>query len=304
MTGAATPSFAPQITVIIVTRDRPEDLLRCLGSIASQRPRPNEVVVVSGSDSSCPEDLDQRFPELAVKVVECHEHNISRSRNAGLAATRCELALFIDDDAVARPGWIGAYMDAFARSPGAWAAGGIALDSRLDRMPREFANGAVSPAGRQIEVRDEGEPIPRGYMPNVKGCNFGVRRDQVLGVGGLDEFFAFAFDEADLMLTIARAGGQIIHEPGAVVEHAHTPGHYRGASPLDRDWDAQYASHTMFMLKHTSGVRERLLGWFVIARRLLKLACLSPTRPGRVANAVAGVRRARAVYAARRAGGR
>ncbi len=262
----------PPVDVIICTRDRRADVVRCLQSIEAQHPLPSRVIVVIGSEDSWLPSMSEEFPSLRIEVVACFEHNISIARNAGLEHARSEVVLFLDDDAQARPGWVQAYIEAFDQSPGAWAIGGDVFDSRDTPPTPEFSHGLVSALGRQIPVRSNpSHREPRGYFTNVKGCNFGIRRSVVVELGGFDPFFAFAFDESDLMLRIHRAGGRVIHEPGAIVDHAHTPGHYRLADPLDRDWRVEYASHTMFMRKHTSGV-QRTLGRLVVRRRWTKLA--------------------------------
>lgn len=292
------------VAVVIVTRDRAQSLSSCLASIAAQSPAPDEVIIVAGSEASCPDDLLASFNGLAPVLIDCHEHNICKSRNAGLHACNSELVLFIDDDATARPGWVRAYLDAFARTPSPWAVGGHVYDSRRSPPTPEFAFGVITPSGLQIAVRDpQTSAVPRGYHPNVKGCNFGLRRQRALGLGGFDPFYAFAFDEADLMLTIAASGGSVVHEPAAVAAHAHAPGHYRQSDPLDRDWRTEYASHTMLMLKHSARA-GRIWGWLVIARRLGKLAGraamgvltgrLGPRRAlAVIADAIGGVRDAR-----------
>ncbi len=262
------------IDVIICTRDRRADLARCLQSIEIQRPLPSRVIVVIGSEDSTLPDMQDRFPLLSIEVVECFEHNISIARNAGLEHAQAEIVLFLDDDAQARPGWVQAYIDAFHAKPKAWAIGGKVFDSRNAPPTIEFSHGLISASGRQIPVWKDGGKAPRNYLANVKGCNFGIRRAAVMEIGGFDPFFAFAFDESDLILSIHGTGGQVLHESGAIVDHAHTPGHYRLADPLDRDWRVEYASHTMFMLKHVSGV-HRVFGRLVIRRRLAKLIVLA-----------------------------
>lgn len=262
----------PSAAVVICTRDRPDDLLLCLRSIQIQSVEPNEVIIVSGSQRSCPADIITQLPSLHINVIECYEHNISKSRNAGLKEAQSELVLFIDDDAQAHEGWVQAYIKAFARNAEAWAIGGDVFDSRNTPPSHEFSFGIISAMGKQIPVRSNPSTTPpRGYLSNVKGCNFGIRRQQVIDLRGFDPFFAFAFDETDLMMTIHRAGAEVVHESAAIVDHAHTPGHYRLKNSLDRDWQVEYASHTMFMLKHASGL-NRVYGRFVIRRRLFKLA--------------------------------
>lgn len=258
------------VSVIICTRDRPLDLERCLASIAAQTVQPDEVIVVSGSDQSCPAQLVIEFARFPIRVIDCYEHNISKSRNAGLNASLCEVVLFIDDDATACQDWVRLYIDEFETHPKTWAIGGKVFDTRDSPPSVEFDNGVVAPTGLQIPVVDLAAPIRRNYFPNVKGCNFGIRRQEIQSLNGFDEFFAFAYDESDLMMRIYQAGAKVRHLNDATVDHAHTPGHYRAVEPFDHDWRVQYASHTMFVLKHATGF-QRFISFIVIARRFAKL---------------------------------
>ncbi|MBM90506.1 MAG: hypothetical protein CMJ35_02690 [Phycisphaerae bacterium] len=261
------------ISVIIVTRDRADVLPRCLESIAGQQPAPDEVVIVRGNEQSFPDQLREQFKQLPIRVVQCVEPNISLARNIGIDHASGEVVVFIDDDAIARPNWIGAFVDAFETNTHAWIAGGTVLDARQASMPPEFLCGLVHPSGRQIEVvAGDGAPAPRGYIPSVKGCSFALRLDRLPSEFRFDPFFRFAFDETDLVLTIHEAGGGVEHVPESVVEHLHAPGAYRADGPMDRDWLTEFASHTRFMRKHTHGA-GRLMGWCVVCRRFLAHSC-------------------------------
>ncbi len=268
-----TPSSNSRIAVVIVTRDRPHVIPGCLRSIQRQTPQPDEIFIVAGNERSCPPSLLTEFSELPIKLIRCPLPNICIARNMGLDATECEVVCFIDDDAIAHAGWIEAYIEAFRDQPDAAAAGGVVLDGRCSTRTVEFEYGLISPTGRQIECRPnrQANQTKRGYTKSVKGCNFALHTRRLPEGIRFDEFFRFAFDETDLILTIQEMGGSILHTPHAVVDHLHAPGLYRTARAHDRDWRTEFASHTMFMMKHTKGT-VRLLGWGVVLARLGKHA--------------------------------
>ncbi len=260
------------VAVIICTRDRPDDLALCLHSIEDQSVQPDEIIIVSGSDESLCPGIDDGSCHLPIRVVDCYENNISKSRNAGLEAATAELILFIDDDAVAHAEWIRSYIEAFAANPDVWAIGGDVYDTSCTPGTLEFSRGLISSFGLQIPVRgDASIDRPGGYFMNVKGCNFGIRREEVMHHGRFDPFYVFSFEESDLIMMIHRAGGGVMHERRAVVDHSHSYGFYRQNGWMDRNWRVEYASHTMFMLKHT-GRYQRFIGRLLIYRRFLKLS--------------------------------
>lgn len=294
----------PKVSMLVVTLDRADVLTRCLESLASQSCPPYEVVLVAGSGTSVPDVLLVKHPELRIVRCQCSVPNISIARNIGLEHAEGEVVIFVDDDAQAHTGLVEAYLEAFRFQHDAWVAGGVALDSRQDPPTLEFACGLIRPSGVQIEVRDpKREGIPRGFRRNVKGCNFAIHRGRLPADLCFDPFFAFAFDETDLIMRVHERAGGVIHVPAAVVDHAHAPGQYRSNGPMDRDWRTEFASHTMFMLKHSQG-RDRTWGWCVVWRRLCAhcLRLLGFTTVGRLnprrawqyaTDAVAGIRHAR-----------
>lgn len=294
---------ALKISVIIVTRDRASILPVCLDSILCQSHVPDEIILVAGNENSVPDQVRASAGSQSLVVVQCPEPNISMARNIGLEQATGDLVMFIDDDAQAHPGFIDAYLDSFQANPQAWAAGGIALDTRHAPAKTEFAYGLIRPSGTQIEVF---EPLrsgtPRGYRTNVKGCNFALHLGRMPDTLRFDPFFSFAFDESDLIMSIHELGGSVVHVPLAVVDHSHAPGVYRADTPMDRDWRTEFASHTMFMLKHAHG-RNRKWGWYVVLRRLcmhsiraareLILGRLSPSRSWHcITQAIVGIRHA------------
>lgn len=270
MTSATDTQVEP-VSVVIVTRDRPDTLRQCIESIIPQLGKQDEIVIIAGSDESCPSELlDATSKMVSLRLGKCPDANISIARNMGLDLAEYDLVLFIDDDALACAGWVEAYRQSIQEHTDACIAGGDVLDARTEPMEFEFRNGLIHPSGRQIEVRNHpSEPVPRGYRASVKGCNFGIHRGRAPIEVRFDTFFRFAFDETDLMMSILEAGGESIQIADALVEHLHAPGIYRASSPMDRDWRTEFASHTMFMRKHSRGL-DRVTGWGVISARLCK----------------------------------
>jgi len=287
------------VGVVICTRDRPASLRDCVRSLRDQTRRPDEIVIVRGSAESVPADLAEAAAPVPSRVVDCFGRNIAASRNAGLAACRRDLLLFIDDDATADGTWIERMTGMLDAEPSCWAAGSEVLDARQQPPRREFSRGIIATSGRQDPVRDR-DAAPRGTFPIVKGCGFGIRRQPILALSGFDEAYAFAFEEADLAVRIARAGGRVRHVSDAVVRHHHVPGLYRMTDPLDRDWEVELRSHAHFCGRHARGA-DRLRARIVIELRLWRLRgrLEAARRQGRIDGETVRARHAAAVRGAR-----
>lgn len=85
------------ISVIIPTHNRAPVLGHALASVLAQSEPPAEILVVDdGSTDATPSLLAGRFPQ--VRYLRQARGGVSRARNAGIAAARCEWLAFLDSD--------------------------------------------------------------------------------------------------------------------------------------------------------------------------------------------------------------
>src|SRR5262245_56955329 len=92
-------SFAPRLSVIIATRNRPELLAATLERLCAQSvPADEYEVVVVDDGSSPPLALPDAVGAAAIHLVRTVGVERSAARNAGVAAARGEWILFLDDD--------------------------------------------------------------------------------------------------------------------------------------------------------------------------------------------------------------
>jgi GT2 family glycosyltransferase len=97
--------FKHKLTILIPTRDRPEELRRLLESLSTQSVLPDRVVVVA-SGTQAAKDVVSEFPGLNLEYLYTDRAGTSWQRNAGLAALKpsCTLVGFFDDDVTLDPG--------------------------------------------------------------------------------------------------------------------------------------------------------------------------------------------------------
>ncbi|HZV75516.1 MAG TPA: glycosyltransferase [Conexibacter sp.] len=214
----------PAASVVICTRDRADELPDGVALLVAHGAR-DVVIVDNGSSDATPEaaaELAARFPGV-VRVVEEPNAGLCHARNAGAAAARHDLLLYVDDDARVAPGWLEHMAHALAR-PGTVNAGGpiCAL------WPPERRAGWP---GRDLEallsVLDLGDAERLLAPPDVVyGANWAVRRAALDAVGGFDPAFgpgpgaAINGDEVSVAWRLHRAGlGATRYVPGAVAGH-------------------------------------------------------------------------------------
>ncbi|MCB1366086.1 MAG: glycosyltransferase [Rhodobacteraceae bacterium] len=250
MTGAAS------VSVVIVSRDRPEALRRCLIGVGQMTYGQFEVVVVA-DHASC--IALRTLPQAAhVKLVEFAEANLSAARNAGIAAAAGEIVAFIDDDAVPEPTWL-TYLAAPFADPAVMAAGGfvrgrngISWQSRARAVDREGRKTPLEvPPNRAVLP----EPGP-GRAVKTEGTNMAVRRACLAALGGFDPRYRFFLDETDLNLRLMAAGHRTAIAPLAEVHHGFAASDRRRHDRAPTDLRQIGASWAVFLALHCPEDRQ------------------------------------------------
>lgn len=131
------------VSIVVGTRDRPDDLRQCLTSMRGQETRHRvEIVVVDNHPASglTPPVLAE-FP--MVRLVEEPRRGLSYARNAGILASSGDLIVTTDDDVVAPPTWLERLVTPFQRADVAIVTGNILpleLETRAQQL-FEFSGG-------------------------------------------------------------------------------------------------------------------------------------------------------------------
>ncbi len=216
-------------SVIVCTRNRAALLSRCITSVAAQRQpeRHVEIIVVDNASTDCTPTVARRLRQEFDDIRYAYEPalGLSRARNHGIRIARGDLLLFVDDDATAQPGWLGAMHDAFTPPEVAAVAGRIRLDHSTPR-PRWF--------GPDVEQLFSGFDLGEharllGPREWPFGSNMAVRRALALDLGGFPEELGRVGDslmsneETAFFEQLRRQGLRIAYAPTAVVEHDLPP---------------------------------------------------------------------------------
>lgn len=234
-----------RVSVVIVSRNRPDALRRCLRGV-EQLYFPEFEIIVVADPAGC-----AVAQGIAGKVIEYDAANISAARNLGLGQAAGEVVAFIDDDAVPEPTWLTHLAAPFAVKEIASAGGFV-----RGRNGISFQNRAriVSVAGEhhEIEVAETklfaAEPYGPEWAIKTEGCNCAFRRDALIAIGGFDPAFRFFLDETDVNLRLRHLPSALV--PLAQVHHGFAASAYRTAARVPRDLHEIGASQAVFLRKH------------------------------------------------------
>ncbi len=264
---------APLVSTVVLTRDRPDSLRRCLGSLRANGYRPLEIVVIdNGSEderSANREWLARWGDDPAVKHVECAPDGFAALRQRSYDHASGEFVVSIDDDCEAAEDMLEAVVRRFESDPRVGMIGGQIENIGFEGADRFKGRGRLGVNGRYEAVED-----PR--RAEVFGsANQSVRRRAFDQVGGYDPYFSDGMEEADLALSLRSAGWKIVHDPAVRVRHYHQPERFRGR------WRNLHRMRLYLFLKHR---RPRGRAWlrFALDESNLfarELAALWPGRP-------------------------
>jgi len=241
----------PTVSVIVVSRGRPDALRRCLMGLEQLFYRPFEVVVVA--DPAGIAAITDWHSDI--KFAEFDQANISAARNIGARLAAGDILAFIDDDAVPEPSWLDHLIPPFGDQSVGIAGGyvlgrdGVNYQYRASQVDR-FGNGTdLHLSGDAPEVFDA---PPEGAI-KTEGTNFAIRRAVLVDIGGFDEVYRYYLDETDLNMRLAGTGAHTAIVPLALVHHGFAASerrtrHSRALTLFDIG-----ASLRVFLRKHAPG---------------------------------------------------
>jgi GT2 family glycosyltransferase len=198
------------ITVVIMTRDRVDELMRTLERLTALPESPPIIVADNGSSDGTSEAVAARFP--GVRLLRSDDNLGVEGRNIAVREATTPYIAFNDDDSWWAPGALGQAVELFERHP---------------RLGAITAHVVVEPEGRDDPTSLEMRDSPVQADPSVPGipvlgflaCATAVRRAAFLEVGGFEKRLHFAGEEALLATDLAARGWQIRLFPELRVHH-------------------------------------------------------------------------------------
>lgn len=216
------------LVIGICSHERPDDLARCLASIAAL-PAPPPVIVVDSASSPSLEAVVAPFAARLPELVYHYESRpgLSIARNAVLERSDHELVAFLDDDTEVTEGWLEAIQAPFGRLRVA-AVGGTARAAFPSPPPPWLSSRLLQYSGI-TRFPDVAPRAVRNRTEYPVGANLCVRREAVRAAGGFPEHLGrvgrslLSGEETVVLDRLRACGHEIWIAPQAVVDHRVHP---------------------------------------------------------------------------------
>lgn len=215
----------PQATVAICTRDRPDDVKRCLDALMQLPNDGQEFLVIDNCPSTnATEELVEQYPN--VRYVREERPGLNIARNRALAEAKHEIVAFTDDDAAPDPLWLRSLLRNF-HDPLVLCATGLTMPLELETESQEWFE-RYCPFGKGFNhVVFEGtkqNPLATGRVG--AGANMALRRSLLEKVGSFDEHLdagtkTCSGGDHEMFARILMKGYRIVYDPAALSWHRH-----------------------------------------------------------------------------------
>jgi glycosyltransferase involved in cell wall biosynthesis len=203
-----------EISVVIPTYNRMEDLERCLSALERQSiPRKRfEVIVVDGGSSDATLDLLDSFRRKGRLDLSYHverKRGAAAARNLGIKKARGGIIAFTDDDCVPSEGWLSELSGAFPQDGRCAGVGGIVVPLEDRLIPR------------YLHVRRAGRGVGFGTRAiHLATTNAMYRRSALLDVGCFNDRMIIG-EDIDLSQRILRKGYYLKSFDSGLVRHRY-----------------------------------------------------------------------------------
>jgi GT2 family glycosyltransferase len=222
--GAAREDRDVSCSVVICTYAVPrwDDLVAAVESVLDQIDADHEVIVVVDHNPALAARAQERFPSCVV-VENRFGPGLSGARNTGVTVARGRVVLFLDDDAVATPGWLEAHLAAYGDATVVGTAGTVRPAWDSGSPPQWWPE----PFDWVVGCNDQRVRPPGRTVRNPTGANMGFRREPILSAGGFSDRLGrtagqpLGCEETELAIRITQQdpAARIVSVPGAVCLH-------------------------------------------------------------------------------------
>ena len=212
-------NLAPEVSVVIPSFRRPQELRRCLAGVAKQSLQPAQTIVVRRASDLATEAVVSEARHFGMFGVVVMEPGVVAAMSAGVSAARSDIVAFVDDDAVPRAEWLERLVRHFV-DPEVGGVGGrdVVMQTAAAAEGLTLDVGRITRWGKLIGNHHRGDGPSRGVMV-LKAAGMAFRPSALVLPCGLRGAGAQVHFEVGVSLSALRRGWRLIYDPTAVVDH-------------------------------------------------------------------------------------
>jgi GT2 family glycosyltransferase len=181
------------------------------------------TLVDNGSRDGSIGAVARKYPQVRLLPLG-KNHGFTGGIAAGVARSQARNIIFLNNDAVPQPGWLGTLVSAIDNAPAdVMSIGGKIVDMTGQLI--DFVGGVMTFDGHAFQngfrypVGSRGEPKSGEELFFACGGNMISRREPFLSLGGFDDDYFAYLEDVDFGWRSWLAGQRVLYEPRAVVRH-------------------------------------------------------------------------------------
>ena len=209
-----TTTIINNIAVCVCTRNRPDELYKCLSSISGCGELVKEIVVSDDSTNDKTKEMVIRnFPSIAYVKGPCK--GLGANRNVAFSASSAPFVIFLDDDALISKNFI-LEMENFCQSNKVDLSSTIISGGQIEygKLVNPHKQDYFGFQSVEYEAGEEYETI------NIMATVF---PRSILLKTRFDELLIYGYDEVDICARAREIGAVIAYCPSAIIEHFPSP---------------------------------------------------------------------------------
>ena len=224
-----------KLSIIIISWNVKNDLIRCLKSLYENQPSNTfEVIVVdNASTDGTVEAAKSNFPEVVI-VTNSENRGFAAANNQGIEKSQSQYVLLLNPDTLVHSDSLNILVDFMDKNKDVGVCGPQLLneDGTIQPSVRRFPTfrGALYRHTALRYLRIFRNEYKKWLMKNfdhktemdvdqVMGAALMVKRSITDRIGTMDEQFFMYYEEVDLCYRVKQAGWRVVFVPAAVITH-------------------------------------------------------------------------------------
>ena len=228
-----------KISVIIPTKNRAQDVIKCLKSITIQTMLPDEIIIVDSSDTKNLKSLLDPFENFNINYIHDIKASLTRAENIGVENSIGDIIIILDDDVILDKNHIKEIMYVFNNYP-AEKIGGV-TGNVMSNQPKNsikrffsfgmhvfatmffllrYGNGKFQLSGMPTTIRNADKITECEFL---FGCDMAFRKDVIAEFKFDENFHGYSWGEDDDIAYRVSRKYQNLYTPSAKFVHTGAP---------------------------------------------------------------------------------